>query len=227
MKKILFFLIIIFSIISFGYISIDFNFIFSFGSTGTSYSQYVKLHYIDDSMISTVTFHLKRYPQEIIINDEKYNVFSSSQKFITGSGILKVKYKDKTYEFLLNNEELNISLDKEIYPVIKIESYTKEVSPNDDWYNDRLKILLYSNTYATIKLDKYKKSIYPGKNEIYFPINYEDGNYKIKILIFNERGSYEQDITIKVNRQKRTLTKYIVLGIFGLFLGMITYISIK
>ncbi|WGS64642.1 hypothetical protein [Marinitoga aeolica] len=226
MKKLFVFLIMLLvSIISLGYTSINFSFIFTFGSTNTTYSQYVKLRYINDSSISTITFFFKTYPQNIKINSEEFVVYSKNQKFVTGSGKIFIEYKNNKYEFLLENEEINLGLDQDVIPNIKIISYTKKVSPNNDWYNDSLKILLYSNTYGYIKFNNLnvEKQIRPGKNELYFPIDYPDGYYKDKLTVYNEKGSFSKEIDFEVDRSKKTATKYILLSLLGLFIGFIGY----
>lgn len=229
MKKIFLLLLLVSSITYFGYTSINFGFIFTFGSTNTTYSQYVKLHYIDDSSISTITFFFKQYPQKIKINSEDFVVYSKNQKFITGSGKIKIVYNDKEYEFFLQNEELNIGLDQEVIPNIKLISYTKKVSPNNDWYNDTLKILLYSNTYGYIKFNNLniEKQIQPGKNELYFPVNYPDGYYKDDLIVYNKKGSFSEEIDFEVNRSNKTATKYILLSLLALFIGFIGYTIIN
>ncbi|SHF07395.1 hypothetical protein SAMN02745164_01728 [Marinitoga hydrogenitolerans DSM 16785] len=227
MRKLWIILLLLLSISIFGRITINFRFLFTFGSTNTTYSQYVKIHYIEDSSVSTISFNFNTYPQDIIIDNEEFTVFSKTQKFITGSGRIIIKYNNRKYEFLLQNEELEISLDKEIKPNIKIISYTKEVSPNDDWYNDSMKIVLYSNTFGIVKLYDYEKLIHPGKNEIYFPIDLNDGNYQTTLFIYNKKGLYKKDIAFEVNRNKKTATKYIVLSILGLFSGFIVYTIIN
>lgn len=226
MKKIIIFIFLLLTIMSFSYTSINFSFIFTFGSTNTTYSQIIKVHYIDDSSVSTVTFNFKRYPQKVIIDDEEYVVFSNEQKFITGSGLFKLKYNNKDYEFLLNNEEYIIGFD-EVKPNIKLTYYTKEVSPNDDWYNDSLKLEVYSNTYCTLNVLGFDKYVYPGKNEFYIPITLEDGKYNTKLRFNNSKGEYIKEIEFTVDRSKKTATKYILLGIIGLFIGFIGYNIIK
>ncbi|WP_129408112.1 hypothetical protein [Marinitoga lauensis] len=223
MKKVFLSLFLLLYVAYFGYTSFNFSFIFTFGSTQTTYSQYVKIHYIDDSQISTITFNFKKYPQTIIIGNEEYTVFSKEQKFITGSGKLNIIYNNKKYEFLLENEKLELGLDHEIFPYVKILYYTKNISPNNDWYNDNLKITLYSNTYGFIELFDKKKTISPGKNEIYYPVDLSDGPYTKKLIIYNSAGKYEKDLTFKVDRSKKTITKYVVLSILGLFLGFILF----
>lgn len=226
MKKVVLILFLFVSIISFSYTNISFNFIFTFGSTNTSYSEFVKIHYIDDSVVSTITFKFNRYPQKIYIDEKEYIVYSNTQKFIIGSGKIKVKYKSKEYEFLLENEELEIGFE-DVVPNIKLIYYTKEISPNDDWYNDSLRISLYSNTYGILKIFDFEKSISPGKNEFNIPIGLADGKYSTNIRIFNSKGEYTKEITFTVDRSKKTATKYILLTIFSLLIGFIGYNIIK
>ncbi|GAB6189339.1 hypothetical protein JCM30566_10780 [Marinitoga arctica] len=224
MKKLfLLFVMLYISIISLSYTNINFSFIFTFGSTNTTYSQIVRLKYINDSSIATVTFYLKKYPEKIKINNEEYDVYSQKQKFIIPAGKMLVKYNNKEFEFLLENEELDIGLSQQVVPKVKIISYTKVISPNDDWYNDNLKIILYSNTYGYIKLFNEEKRIYPGKNILYFPINLEDDSYITSIIVYNEKGEFKKDIKFKVDRTKKTATKYILLSILGLFITLIGY----
>ncbi|KAF2956686.1 hypothetical protein [Marinitoga sp. 38H-ov] len=226
MKKFIILIFCLITIVSFGYTSINFNFLITFGSTNTTYSQIVKLYYIDDSIISTITFNFKKYPQKIIIDNEEFIVYSKLQKFITGSGKINIKYNNKNYEFLLNNEELIIGFE-EVEPNIKLYYYTKNISPNNDWYNDSLRLVLYSNTYCTLKILGFEKYIYPGKNELYIPINLKDGNYNTSLKFINSKGIYTKDIEFKINRNKKTYTKYIILSILGLFIGFIGYNIIK
>ncbi|AEX84552.1 hypothetical protein XO10_00785 [Marinitoga sp. 1135] len=229
-KLIVLLCILLLSISLFAYTKINFSFLITIGSTGTSYENTVKIKYIEDSIISTVTFLLSKYPEEVIIDGEKIRVYSPEQKFIVPSGKNKIIYHEKEYEFYFNKENIQISFEKEIQPRVIIHKYTKEISPNNDWYNDDLEIILYSNTKASLKIGFLNiiKQINPGKNVIYINLKeLKDGLYNLPLTIFNGEGIQTKKINIKIDRTKKTLTKYIVISIFTAVISIIILNSIK
>jgi len=174
------------------------------------------------------------YPINIKINDQSLLLYSYEQRIVVKPGKIKITYNNNSFYYIAEKGLNNISLVKNIHlePKINIINYTEQVTPNGDWVKDKLKIELNSNTYAKMEVlvdqENFNKEIYPGDNKLYFNFeNIPNGNYTLKINIYNDKGQFSTDKEIIVNRDHRSYGREFLFGFIAIFAGIIIWNSIK
>ncbi|MGM0641086.1 MAG: hypothetical protein ACQESN_06665 [Thermotogota bacterium] len=220
---------------------------FSFAETTSSFSFYIIFgnkvetgikgnlnYYYSEEDWSFLKIRSNIYPINIKINDQNFLLYSDEQRIVVKPGRIKISYNNNSFYYQAEKGLNDISLVKNIHlePKIKIEDYTDLVSPNGDWVNDKLKIELNSNTYAKMEVsisgENYYKEIYPGDNKLYF--NFEsipNGDYKLNIQIYNDKGVYKKNQNITVDRKQKSYGREILFGFIAVFTGIIIWNSIE
>lgn len=233
MKKMLFIIIYIVLFFTFTFsINSTIKFSIVFGSkveTGISANLY--FYYSPDEW-AFLKIKSNFYPINIKINDQNVLLFSDDQLIVVKPGKIKITYNNNSFFYLAEKGNNLISLVKNIQlkPKIKIINYTNTVSPNNDWYNDKFKIELNSNTYAHIKIKimqkEFEKDIFPGDNKIYFDFsNIQDDIYTIQIKVYNDKGDFEKNLKVIVDRNRKSYGREFLFGFIIFFAGIIIWNS--